>query len=95
MDHLSGLDAAFLHLETPETPLHVGSLSMYELPPEYKGDFVADVCEHIQNRLHLAPIFQRKLVNMPFDLANPVWVIDEHLDIEHHILHVMVPPPAS
>jgi WS/DGAT/MGAT family acyltransferase len=95
MDHLSGLDAAFLHLETPETPLHVGGLSMYELPPEYQGDFVADVCKHIQSRLHLAPIFQRKLVNMPFDLANPVWVMDEHLDIEHHIRHVIVPPPAS
>jgi WS/DGAT/MGAT family acyltransferase len=95
MDHLSGLDAGFLHLETPETPLHVGGLAMYELPPEYKGDFVADVCKHIQSRLHLAPIFQRKLVNMPFDLANPVWVIDEHLDIEHHIRHVIVPPPAS
>ncbi len=95
MDHLSGLDAAFLHLETPETPLHVGSLSMYELPPQYKGDFVADVGKHIQSRLHLAPIFQRKLVNMPFDLANPVWVIDEHLDIEHHIRHVIVPPPAT
>lgn len=95
MDHLSGLDAGFLHLETPETPLHVGGLAMYELPPEYKGDFVADVCEHIQSRLHLAPIFQRKLVNMPFDIANPVWVIDEHLDIEHHIRHVIVPPPAS
>ena len=95
MDHLSGLDAGFLHLETPETPLHVGGLAMYELPPEYNGDFVADVCKHIQSRLHLAPIFQRKLVNMPFDLANPVWVIDEHLDIEHHIRHVIVPPPAS
>jgi len=95
MDHLSGLDAAFLHLETPETPMHVGGLSMYELPPEYKGDFVADVVKHIQNRIHLAPIFHRKLVNMPFDLANPVWVEDDHLDIEHHIRHVIVPPPAS
>ncbi|MEM6581865.1 MAG: wax ester/triacylglycerol synthase family O-acyltransferase [Pseudomonadota bacterium] len=95
MDHLTGLDATFLHLETPETPLHVGSLAMYELPPEYDGDFVADVNKHIQSRLHLAPIFQRKLVNMPFDLANPVWVKDEHLDIEHHIRHVIVPPPAS
>ena len=85
MDHLSGLDAGFLHLETPETPLHVGGLAMFELPPEYKGDFVADVCKHIQSRLHLSPIFQRKLVNMPFDLANPVWVMDKHLDIEHHI----------
>ena len=95
MDHLSGLDATFLHIETPETPLHVGGLSIYELPPEYKGDFTADVCKHIQSRMHLAPIFQRKLLHMPFDLANPVWVMDEHLDIEHHIRHVIVPPPAS
>ena len=95
MDHLSGMDAAFLHLETPETPMHVGGLSMYELPPEYKGDFVADVVKHIQNRMHLAPIFNRKLVNMPFDIANPIWVMDDHLDIEHHIRHVIVPPPAS
>ena len=29
---LSGLDALFLHLETPETPMHVGSLSRYDLP---------------------------------------------------------------
>jgi diacylglycerol O-acyltransferase / wax synthase len=95
MDHLSGLDATFLHIETPETPLHVGGLSIYELPPEYAGDFTASVCKHIQSRMHLAPIFQRKLMHMPFDLANPVWVMDAHLDIEHHIRHVIVPPPAS
>ena len=81
MDHLSGLDAAFLHLETPETPLHVGSLSIYELPAEYAGDFTTDVCKHIQSRMHLAPIFQRKLAHAPFDLANPVWVMDEHGEV--------------
>ena len=27
MDHLSSMDAAFLHFETPETPMHVGSLA--------------------------------------------------------------------
>ena len=26
MIHLSGMDAAFLHLETPEMPMHAGSL---------------------------------------------------------------------
>jgi WS/DGAT/MGAT family acyltransferase len=95
MHHLSGLDATFLHLETPETPMHVGGLSILELPPEYTGNFMEDVCAHIKSRMHLAPIFQRKLVNMPFDMANPVWVMDEHLDIEHHIRHVIVPPPAT
>ena len=63
MHHLSGLDATFLHLETAETPMHVGGLSILELPPEYTGNFMDDVRAHIQSRMHLAPIFQRKLVN--------------------------------
>lgn len=95
MNHLSGLDAAFLHLESPETPMHVGGLSILELGPEYTGNFMDDVRTHIQNRMHLAPIFQRKLVNMPFDLANPIWVMDDNIDIDYHIRHVIVPPPAT
>lgn len=95
MDHLSGSDAAFLHLESPETPMHVGGLSILELPADYSGDFMEDVRTHIQNRMHMAPIFQRKLVNMPFDIANPIWVMDEDIDIDYHIRHVIVPPPAT
>jgi diacylglycerol O-acyltransferase len=95
MDHLSGLDAAFLHLESPETPMHVGGLSILELPADYEGDFMEDVRTHIQNRMHMAPIFQRKLINMPFDIANPIWVMDEAIDIDYHIRHVIVPPPAT
>ena len=32
---------------------------------------------------------------MPFDLANPVWVDDDDLDIDHHIRHVILPRPGS
>lgn len=95
MDHLSGSDAAFLHLESPETPMHVGGLAILELPADYTGDFMDDVRTHIQNRMHMAPIFQRKLINMPFDIANPIWVMDEAIDIDYHIRHVIVPPPAT
>lgn len=95
MDHLSGSDAAFLHLESPETPMHVGGLAILELSADYSGDFMQDVRTHIQERMHMAPIFQRKLVNMPFDIANPIWVMDEDIDIDYHIRHVIVPPPAT
>lgn len=95
MDHLSGSDAAFLHLESPETPMHVGGLAIMELPADYSGNFMDDVRTHIQNRMHMAPIFQRKLINMPFDIANPIWIMDDDLDIDYHIRHVIVPPPAT
>lgn len=95
MDHLSGLDAAFLYLETRQTPMHVGSLHIYELPPGYTGDFARDVRAHIARRLHLAPIFRRKLLAMPFDLANPVWVQDDDPDLEFHIRRDVLPEPGS
>lgn len=95
MDHLSGMDAAFLHLETPEMPMHVGSLMLLDLPEGYTGDFYEDVKAHVGTRLHLAKVFQRKLALMPFELTNPVWVDDEEVDLDHHIRHLMLPRPGT
>ncbi len=95
MHHLNGLDAAFLYVETPETPMHVGGLNIYELPLDYEGEFVDRLRQHIAQRMHLAPVFQRKLVNMPFELANPVWVTDDDLDLEYHIRSTVLPKPGT
>ena len=95
MDHLSGLDASFLYLETPETPMHVGGLNIVELPAGYEGDFLDEFRSHITSRLHLAPVFQRKLVNMPFEMANPVWVDDHDVDLEYHVRSTVLPRPGS
>ena len=43
MELLSGVDGAFLNLETAATPMHVGSLHLFETPPGYKGNFFAAV----------------------------------------------------
>jgi WS/DGAT/MGAT family acyltransferase len=95
MQHLSGLDASFLYLETPEMPMHVGSLQLLDLPEGYLGDFYDNVREHIARRMHLAPLFQRKLALMPFELANPVWVDDEDVDLDYHVRRVSLSRPGS
>ena len=64
MKTLSGLDGAFLHLETPQTPMHVGSLHRFDLPSGYAGDFHADIQRQMRARLHLAPVFTRKLAEI-------------------------------
>jgi len=95
MQQLSSMDAAFLHFETPEMPMHVGSLAVLDLPKGYAGDFYEDAKAYLSARLHLVDAFTRKLALMPFDLANPVWVEDDDLDIDHHIRHVILPRPGS
>lgn len=95
MKHLSGLDSAFLHLESPEMPMHIGSLNVLDLPDGYVGDFYEDTKANIQKRMHLAEIFTRKLALMPLDISNPVWVEDEDIDLDYHIRHVTLPKPGS
>jgi len=95
MNHLSGMDASFLHLESPEMPMHVGSLQILDLPQDYEGDYYEDVKRYMASRIHLASVFQRKLALMPFDLANPVWVDDEDVDLDYHVRHVILPRPGT
>ena len=96
LKHLSVIDGAFLHLETPEMPMHVGSLHLFEPPEGYtRGRWYEAVKAHVAGRMHLAPVFTRKLALMPFDLANPVWIHDDDIDLDYHMRYVVLPEPGS
>lgn len=88
MKSLSGLDATFLYLETPETPMHVGSLHLCELPKGFKGSFHKAVQAHLRKRMHLAPLFGQRLAFMPLDLGHPLWVDAGEVDLDFHIRKV-------
>jgi WS/DGAT/MGAT family acyltransferase len=95
MKTLSGVDGAFLHLETPATPMHVGSLSLFDLPADHKGSFHAEVKRQMKKRLQLVPVFTRKLAAMPLQFANPAWVDEDQVDLDHHVQHVTLPAPGT
>jgi len=93
MKQLAGLDATFLYLETPEMPMHVGALNIYQLPPGHQGSFVSQLRQHMARRLPLVPVLRRRLWWMPLNLANPAWV-DAEPDLKHHIVAVKLPRSA-
>lgn len=95
MHHLSALDALFLQLETEEVPAHVGSVSLLEKPKGHRGSFYKHVRDHIESRLHLAPLFSRRLAFMPLDLASPIWLGGTPLNLDDHIKHVVLPKPGT
>ncbi len=95
MDQLSGMDASFLHFETPETPMHVGSLMLLDLPDGYDGDFYEDAKAMIGARMHLASVLTRKLAPMPFELSEPVWIEDEDIDVDYHVRSLTLRRPGT
>jgi diacylglycerol O-acyltransferase / wax synthase len=96
MEQLSGQDASFVYLETPTTPMHIGSVGIYD-PSTAPNGFVRfkDILRHVESRLDKARSFRQKLVRVPFDLDHPYWVEDANFDIEYHIRHMALPQPGD
>jgi diacylglycerol O-acyltransferase / wax synthase len=90
---LTSLDASFLYLETPEMPMHVGSMAIFRLPEDYKGDFFEEFKAMIASRLHVAPILKARLEKAPLDIDHPSWVEDDQFDIDRHIFRGSLPAP--
>ena len=103
MRQLSGIDAAFLYMETPETPMHVAGLTLFEPPADFSGSFFEHFREFFLSRMHLAPIFAKKLARTVFELDHPLWVDEDDIDFDYHLRHVTAmsrstprctPPPS-
>jgi diacylglycerol O-acyltransferase len=90
---LSSMDASFLYLETPEMPMHVGSMAIFRMPEDYKGNFFEEFKATIASRLHIAPILKARLEKAPLDIDHPSWVEDDQFDIDRHIFRGSLPAP--
>ncbi len=82
---LTGLDAAFLYLESAGTPMHVGSVMLIELPKRRGFDFHAALLAHIAERLPRAPALRRVLHGAPLGLGHPMWANAQDIDLRKHI----------
>jgi WS/DGAT/MGAT family acyltransferase len=86
MDRLSPLDASFLYLDTPTTPMTISSLAVYEGPPPA----AKELRDMLASKLHLVPRFRQRLAAVPFGWHRPMWVDDTTFDIDEHLQHVEV-----
>ena len=83
-EQLSGMDAAFLSMETPETPMHVVGVLL--LDPAGGKDFsVRGLHQVIADRIHLMPPFCRRLIEAPLSLDKPYWHYDTDIDLDQHV----------
>jgi diacylglycerol O-acyltransferase / wax synthase len=95
MQQLTGLDAAFLALDSPTAYGHVGSVSVLDPPSRGAALTLERLTELIESRLHLVPLFRRRLVDVPFGLDQPYWIEDPDFDIEFHVRELALPTPGD
>src|SRR5262245_1684521 len=96
MNHqLNMLDAAFLYVETKQSPMHIAGLQILEVPLEKRHSYFTELQRHIAERAPAVPFMTRRLAATPFDLDHPHWETVDRLDIGHHVRRIFLPKPGS
>ena len=97
-DRLTALDESFLHLERPETPMHVGAVAVLERAPFYDADGrfrLDEVRALVASRLQLIPRFRKRVMAVPLGQGRPVWVDHDGFDIADHVRLTALPAPGN
>src|SRR5436305_10074549 len=95
MRRLTGLDATFLYMETPNNHMHVASTAVFDPSTVPDGYSFEGVKQLVENRLPLLPPFRWRLVEVPFGLHHPVWIEDPDFDLDYHIRRAALPSPGG
>ena len=96
MRQLQGMDASFVALETRNSPMHIGSLLIYN-PATAAGGQVSydDLLRFFESRMQLSRTMRQRMVRVPLDLDYPYWIEDPEFDLEYHVRHVALPKPGD
>ena len=96
MQQLQGMDASFVALEQRNTPMHIGSILIYD-PATAPGGFVRfkDILSFFRSRMQLSKTMRQRLVKVPFGIDYPYWIEDPDFDLEYHVRHVALPKPGD
>jgi diacylglycerol O-acyltransferase len=84
---LTASDSWFLYLETPTVHLHVTGVVLLDPSTAPEPLTYHRLVVHVAERLHLIPMFRRRLIEVPLGIDHPVWIEDPDFHLEDHIHH--------
>ena len=96
-DRLSAQDNSFLVVEADHVPMHVAAIGIYQtgdLAGSHGGVDIRKLKRALQAQLHRIPRYRQKLQWVPVE-NRPVWIDDEHFNIDYHVRHAALPQPGG
>ena len=95
MTRLSGLDGAFLALESSTTHLHIMGTMVFDPTDVPGGLSFRQIRSLVHERVPLVPPFRKRMVEVPFGLQHPTLVDDPDFDLDYHVRRASIPAPGG
>ncbi len=87
MERMGSLDAVFIAVEDSVNHMHIGSVGVFEGPPPPFGA----VRDLVESKLQLVPRYRQRVREAPASIGRPLWIDDQHFDLDYHLRHTAVP----
>ena len=94
MKKLPLIDSAWLTLEKPEAPMHVGCLQLFRPPADAPDDYLQQMFSWLGSVETAEPPFNQKLAYPLKGLKQAHWTADDDFDIGYHVRHSALPKPG-
>jgi WS/DGAT/MGAT family acyltransferase len=96
MRQLPPLDAAWLALESRDTPMHVGGLFEFTLPADAPQDYLKREFERMREARTIPPPWNLQLADAPLVGRRAPLMNEVHdVDLDYHIRHSALPHPGG
>jgi diacylglycerol O-acyltransferase len=89
---MSPTDSVFLSVESPQTPMHVGGLELFE--PAADLPSAAEVFQQLSSGDDVAPLFKKRARRSISSAGQWAWEEDRQFDLRHHVRHNSLPQPG-
>ena len=95
MARQTGLDGAFLALESPTTHLHIMGTMVFD-PSNSDGVLTfRRIRSLVKERVPLVAPFRMRMLEVPFGLQHPTLVEDPDFDLDYHVRRTGIPAPGG
>jgi diacylglycerol O-acyltransferase len=92
---LNPLDASWLAVDSVDTPMHVGSLLIFQVPDGAGDDFAQKLFAHLKSHNEAHPPWNLRLKNPALRRVLPVWRMEDDIDMDYHVRHSALPKPGG
>jgi len=95
MTLLNPLDAAWLYVDTHDTPMQVANLQIFSPPAGAPDDYVGRIVAELKVPRTLVPPFNKKLIGGWFSSLVYAWTETDDIDLDYHVRHSALPRPGG
>jgi WS/DGAT/MGAT family acyltransferase len=92
---IPAVDAAFLLLESHDTPMHVAGLQIFSLPSGASANYLRDLVAELKAPRQLAAPWNLRLSRSALAHVAPSWETDHDVDLDYHVRHLALPQPGG